>query len=279
MSVSTEIRADALRSGESRRAGRELLLELVFRPPSNALAAILARTGVSPPTVVLANAATGLVAALAIGRGELLAAAVLLQLKTLLDNTDGQLARVTGRVTRLGRYLDTEADLVVNASVFAGLGAATGQPLLAVVAFVALTLVLSADFNATELYLEARGPSRLLPAATGGFVERSLERIYTAVFGRIDRIVRAIARRRFEHAVGVVDSSGGAAWRAYIDGFTVTVLANFGLTTQLAVLGVCLAFGLPQLYLWLVLGCLAALVPLQIRAERRTRAVSTRRAA
>ena len=33
---------------------------------------------------------------------------LLLQLKTLLDNADGQLARVTGRVTLVGRYLDTD---------------------------------------------------------------------------------------------------------------------------------------------------------------------------
>ena len=82
---------------------------------------LLARIGVAPPVVVVANAATGLFAALAIVRGELLVAALLLQLKTLLDNSDGQLARVTGRVTLAGRYLDTEADLVVNVALFAAL--------------------------------------------------------------------------------------------------------------------------------------------------------------
>ena len=52
---------------------------------------------------------------------------VLLQLKTVLDNADGQLARASGRVTLTGRYLDTEADLVVNAALFAALGYVTGQ--------------------------------------------------------------------------------------------------------------------------------------------------------
>ena len=89
---------------------------------------VLVRTGVAPTAVVLANAVTGLVAALALARGELLAAALLLQLKTLLDNADGQLARVTGRVTLTGRYLDTEADLVVNAAVFAALVTSPGSP-------------------------------------------------------------------------------------------------------------------------------------------------------
>jgi hypothetical protein len=59
----------------------------------------------------------------------------------------------------------------------------------------------------------------------------------------------------------------------YIDGFTVNALANLGLTTQLLVLGVCLAFGVPEAYLWLAVAGLVALVPVQIRAERRVRAV------
>ena len=57
-----------------------------------------------------------------LARGELVLAAVLFQVKTLLDNADGPLARVTGRVTLVGRYLDTLADLVVNAALFAALG-------------------------------------------------------------------------------------------------------------------------------------------------------------
>ena len=52
----------------------------------------------------------------------------------------------------------------------------------------------------------------------------------------------------------------------------MTVLANLGLTTQLVVLGLCLLLGAPGAYLWFALACLVALVPLQLRAERRSRA-------
>ena len=51
------------------------------------------------------------------------------------------------------------------------------------------------------------------------------------------------------------------------------MLANLGLTTQLLVLGVCLALGVPEAYLWLAIAGLLAPVLLQIRAERRARAV------
>ena len=253
MPVSTENAAPA---SEPRRAGRELLLEGVFRPLANLFVPVLRRLAVPPPAVVLANAAAGLASALLLARGEFIAAALVLQLKTLLDNLDGQLARATGQVTLTGRYLDTLADLVVNAALFVALARVTEQPLLALAAFLALTLVLAFDFNVTELYREANGVAVTAPRATGGRIEGTLAAVYAVVLGPLDRAVRALVDRRFP--------SSGATY----DELTMTVLANMGLTTQLAVLGACLLLGAPLAYLWFVLGCLAALVPLQLRAER-----------
>ena len=213
-----------------------------------------------PPAVVLANAAVGLVAAFALARGDLIAAAVLLQLKTLLDNLDGQLARASGQVTLVGRYLDTLADLLVNAALFAALGYVTGQPFLAAASFVALTLVLAVDFNVTELYREAHEIPNPQPPATGGTAERILRSLYAALFAPLDRAVRARSQQWRFHG------------RGSYDGVTVTFLANLGLTTQLVVLGLCLLLGAPGAYLWFALACLVALVPLQLRAERRSRA-------
>jgi archaetidylinositol phosphate synthase len=248
---------------EPRRAGRELVLELAFRPLSNLLVPVFERVRIPPPAVVLANAATGLAAAVVLARGDLLAAAVLLQLKTLLDNVDGALARATGHVTLAGRYLDTVADLVVNAAVFVALGHVTDEPLLAVAAFVALTAVLAVDYNATELYWESRGTPTEQPPPTGSTIERVLAGVYSVVFGPLDRAVRGFSAWRF-------------AGRTPYDDVAVTVLANLGLTTQLAVLGVCLAVGAPSVYLWLVLGCLLVPGALHVRAEV---LASTRRAA
>ena len=280
VTVSTEdAPGTAAPSVESRRARRDLHHEVIFRPHSNLHVPVFARAGVTPAAVVLANAVTGLVAALALARGELLVAALLLQLKTLLDNADGQLARVTGRVTLTGRYLDTEADLVVNAAVFAALGHVTGKPLVAAVAFVALTLVLAVDFNVTELYRGQRGLSAPSSTRSGGSVERVLERIYAVSFAQLDRLVGTFSERRFAR-LAVAEASPERvqeARLAYIDGLAVNALANLGLTTQLLLLGVCLALGVPEAYLWIA--GLGALVPLQIRAERRARAVfRTRRA-
>ena len=50
------------------------------------------------------------------------------------------------------------------------------------------------------------------------------------------------------------------------------VLANFGLSTQLAVLGLCLALGQPEAYLWFALACGLSLVPLELRRVALARA-------
>lgn len=275
MAVSTRSTATAVRSGAgSRRAGRELVLEWVFQPLSRLLVPVLLRLRTPPPAVVLANATAGLLAALAIGRGAFVVAALLLQLKTLLDNTDGRLARASDRVTVAGRYLDTIADLVVNATLFVALGYATGEPLLALAAFAALTAVLTVDFNLTELAREADGVPSPQPHRSGGRSERLLGAVYAAVLAPQDRVVRWISERRYERAVGGARSA--ETRRAYFDSLTLTVLANVGLTTQLAVLGVCLVLGAHVLYLWLAVAGFFLLLPLQLRRERLARRAASR---
>ena len=172
--VSTIVGDDGLHRGHpeldprTRRAGRELVLESVFRPLSNLFVPVLRGPGRRRQPSSSRTRRPGSSPRSPSARGELIAAAVLLQLKTLLDNLDGQLARASGRVTLTGRYSTPMADLVVNAAVFAALGHVTGSPFLAAVAFVALTLVLAVDFNVTELYREQRGLSALPTRMHGG---------------------------------------------------------------------------------------------------------------
>jgi phosphatidylglycerophosphate synthase len=272
--------ASLLRRGSKPRVRPELTVELVFRPLAGLVVLALQPLRVAPPAVVLANAAAGLGAAVLVAGDELLAGALLLQLKTVLDNADGQLARATGRTSSLGRYLDTEADLVVNAALFAALARTTGEPMLALVAFVAATLVLSASFNADVLYRRARGDTVVTaPSAEAeGSLARLLERLYRIVFLPQDRMFHALSAHRLGRIVaGTTDPELRAASAlAYFDGFTSAVLSNLGLSTQLAALGVCLALGVPELYLWLALSCAACLPLLQARRELAARRVLRR---
>lgn len=233
------------------REGIELLCEYVFRPPAHLLARSLAPLRVPPVAVVLAGAAAGAAAAATIGIGHLVAAALLLQLKTVLDNADGQLARLSGRVTALGRYLDSESDLLVNAALFAVLGLRIG-PWLALAGFAALTLVLSVNFNVERLYRGALGRPSAPAQPVEGRATRLLARAYDAFYGPQDRLVERLAYRRP---------------REWHEPAAVHVLANFGLSTQLAALGVCLALGRPAVYVYTVVGCAAAVVLLAVRRE------------
>ncbi|HET6684782.1 MAG TPA: CDP-alcohol phosphatidyltransferase family protein, partial [Gaiella sp.] len=210
----------ALARSRKRRQGVELLCEHVFRPLAHLLVLGLAPLRVPPPVVVLAAGATGLAAAGAIGSGSLVLAAVLLQVKTVLDNADGQLARLTGSVTPLGRYLDSESDLVVNAALCAALGWHLNRPVLAAAAFVSLTLVLGVNFNLERLYRRERGDATdPMPVAEG--LAGALARVYRIVYGPQDRLVEAFCGWRLRKA-------GASARLAYHDARTVSVLANFG---------------------------------------------------
>jgi archaetidylinositol phosphate synthase len=212
---------------------QEALCELVFRPLAHVVVLALAPLRVPPPAVVLASASCGIAGAVELGRGHLVLAALLVQAKTVLDNADGQLARLTGRVTAFGRWLDAECDFLVDAALFAGLGWYTHRPALAALGFVALTTVLSVNFNVERI---ARG-------AQPGWDESVLGRVYGVVYGWQDRLAERLL-------VGRVH-----LWQ-------VAALANLGLSTQLAVFGVCLATGHPLVYTAVLAVELAAVVAL-----------------
>jgi phosphatidylglycerophosphate synthase len=240
------------------RQGKDLVCEWVFRPLAHLVVLALLQLRVPPPAVVVAGACVGLAGAVEIGRHELLAAAVLLQLKTVLDNADGQLARLSGRVTAFGRYLDSESDLLVNAALFAALGLQIG-PWLALAGFLMLTLVLGVNFNLERLYRRESGESgAAMPHAEGAAAV--LARVYALVYAPQDRAVEAFVDRRLRSRV----PEARLAWH---DPLTVGVVANFGLSPQLAALGLCLALGRPAAYVLVVLGCGLALAPLVLRRE------------
>jgi len=241
------------------RPATEVLCDYVFRPLANVLVAALLPLRVPPPAVVLASTATGLAAAAEIARGDLVGAAIVLQLKTVLDNADGQLARASGRVSVLGRYLDSLSDLLVDAALFAGVGYWSGRPWLALGGFLALTHVLSLDYNLERLYRNELGTGfEAMPAADG--LGGALRGLYRLVYWPQDLAVERFVAWRLAGA-------GDAERLAYHDRATLAVLANLGLSTELAGFGLLLATGRPDLYCWLVIALAAATVPLVLRRE------------
>ena len=208
------------------------MCEWIFRPLAHPLVHGLARLRVPPPLVVVSAGAAGVAAAVELGRGSLFVAALLVQLKTLLDNADGQLARLTNRTSAFGRYLDSEIDLIVNAALFVGLAWISGQAALSLAGFVALTSVLSLNFNAERL--SRRGTAE--PKIEGG-PTTVLRRIYSVVYAPQDRLAESLV-----------------AWRpALVGSLAVSLLANLGMSTQLAAFGLLIALGHPLAFAWIAL--------------------------
>ncbi len=210
------------RSLKPRRAG-EWLSDRVYRPLAHRLVVWLYPSGVRPEALVLLQGGIGALAAARILSGNNWEAALLLLLRNVLDNADGQLARARGQATQLGRYLDTEVDLLTNLALFAALGLRTGSPGAAGLGFVLLTLLLSADYaaNSPKDLPRARGPE---PWA------RWLEAFYNLFFAPQDRFFGRLFAPGLPYAVH-------------------RLLANLGLSTQHTALALFLLVGCPRAYL------------------------------
>ncbi len=240
------------------RPAVEWLNHLVYRPLAHLIVLALWPTRVRPEALVLTHTAIGLLAAWLVARGPAgdVPAALLLQLKTVLDNADGQLARAKGWTSELGRYLDTLGDFTVNAGLFAALAVRTGAWVEAMGALAILTLLLSWDYNLERLYRTARGEAfRSPPAARGGgALLQALQGAYRVLFAPQDRWLERLERAVFAWgARGAPPEAHDALGRVWWSPATLALAANLGLTTQLAVAGVFLALHQPRAYLTFVL--------------------------
>lgn len=91
------------------------------RQITHPIVGVLARLGVSPAMLTVAQLVGGLIAGVIIARGELVWGGAAMLLAAVLDAFDGTLARTTGRVTRFGGVLDSTFDRLFEGAVFAGL--------------------------------------------------------------------------------------------------------------------------------------------------------------
>ncbi|MPZ50155.1 MAG: CDP-alcohol phosphatidyltransferase family protein [Dehalococcoidia bacterium] len=83
--------------------------------------AVMARLGVTPNMLTVAQLIGGLIAAYVIGSGELVWGGVALILASSLDAFDGTLARTTGRATPFGGVFDSTIDRMFEGAVLGGI--------------------------------------------------------------------------------------------------------------------------------------------------------------
>ena len=129
-----------------------------------------------------------------------------------------------------------------------------------------LTLVLSVDFNLERLYRREHGePREARPQATG--LAAVLGRVYDAVYAPQDRLVEWFVERRLRGSAPG-PSSGSPT--------TTAPRSPCSRTSASRRSSRCSASASPPArptaYLWIAIGCGVALVPLELRRERRARA-------
>lgn len=187
------------------------------RPVATWLARQLAATPIRAPHVTLVWVVIGLLGAFAYARGGYgyaLLGAVALQSKNVLDAVDGSLARLQGRPSRIGRFLDSMSDALTAAALhlalavaIAGVRNAVYAGLLAGAALVA-GLLQGSLFNYYYVRYRARRGGDITSRVREGLTEddrarygerpaaltslRLLLHGYNWVYGWQDRLVQGI---------------------------------------------------------------------------------------
>jgi len=87
----------------------------------NAMVRWLAHGGINPNALTVIGVAINVLSGLLFGLGYFFAAGIVLIVANLFDMLDGQVARLSGRVTRFGGFLDSSLDRLSDMVVFVGL--------------------------------------------------------------------------------------------------------------------------------------------------------------
>jgi len=108
-------------TSETKPATLTAFLRERFKGVLNGIAGVVARWGISPDAVTLAGLIGNIVAAFLIGQGKIVTAGWLLLIVWPLDALDGALARLRGKPSSFGGFLDSVTDRYAELIVFGGL--------------------------------------------------------------------------------------------------------------------------------------------------------------
>lgn len=237
--------APSLAQTRKARPADEHLAERVFRPLAQLLVAPAAHLQIKPTTLVLFHTGLVLLAAWQLRRGQVLAPALLLQVKTVLDNLDGQLARATNQTTLTGRYLDSELDVLGNLALLSALHG----PLLGAGATGLLSLILSTDYLWEREYRKARGETFRTPAAQINdhpMVLAVLEAVYSLYFVPQEQVLGRLFETRLKARTRKPPNDKDR--QAYNPLAALSLSANLGLSSQLTLFGLLIALKRPHWY-------------------------------
>ncbi len=166
-----------------------------FRPLGFVVAVAARRLGLSPTQVTFVGLAIGIVGgALFYDGSRGLLAFALLILHSVVDSADGQLARMTGRTTEFGRFVDGVSGYTTHAAIYAAivaqvLGRGGAATIVAVAVLSALANVVHAQlydyFRTSYTDIAVRGS---VPRRDVHRVSYPLARVLLGFYGRMQQL-------------------------------------------------------------------------------------------
>ena len=242
----------------------ELINIYVLRPIASAIVWLVYPTRITPNQLTTAALCAGIAASWVYTANTPIAiagAGLLVTLKDVLDDADGQLARAKSLYSRRGRFLDSIGDFIVNVFLFAALTAVVYRShpapttiVLGALSFLGITLRVSYHvfYQVSFLHLESQYKfNRIVEEITeedrrGDPVALRLQKIFLLMYGwqdwlmhRIDLWCRGTR----------LDEKRGHEWYNDRLGLRISGLLGFG--TEYAVLTICSLLNDLPLYLLL----------------------------
>lgn len=239
----------------------EIINTYCIRPLAGFFVRIVFPTPITPNQVTIAATVVGIVAAAFYFDGTAMhnmVAGLCMTLKDILDSADGQLARAKQRYSRIGRFLDSIGDFLVNLLAFAAFGFALFRKydapsflFLALLAFLGTTLRVSYHvfYQTSFLHLhDAYAVNRITEEIRYEDRQQSglafqLQRIFQILYGWQDRLMLTLDR----WCGGNRDASSDREW--FGDAPGLRIAGFLGLGTELFFLMLFSVFNKLEAYL------------------------------
>ena len=216
------------------------------RPIAIVIANSLKNTAVTPVHVTIGFIISGLIAIYCIIQGFYWLAAFFLIVKSVLDAADGELARVKQRPSYTGRYLDSVADIILNALFFISIWYITNTTIwIGLLAFIGLQLqgtlynyyyvILRNKFNGDTT-------SRVFENKTPIAFDGERQKHVNILFGLYKLFYGA-----FDKTIYTLDSTADKG--SVLPNWLMTSVSTFGLGFQLLIIATMLVLGFKALIL------------------------------
>ena len=221
------------------------------RPIAKIIANSLKYSTFTPIHVTIGFIISGLIATYCILKGHFLLAAFFLILKSILDAADGELARVKEKPSYTGRYLDSVADIVLNAIFFISIWYITNTAfLICLLAFLGMQLQ-GTLYNYYYVILRNKfggdTTSRVFEYKTPIALEGEKQKHVNILFALYKTLYGA-----FDKTIYVLDNNADKG--KILPNWLMTSVSTFGLGFQLLIISVLLVAGLKSIILPFFLG-------------------------